>query len=295
VTRSPLTDPRPDTEGPDARHRSEGRLHRPAAVLTGAITAGALALAGFAAMSPGATLDGDKVGTTLSQAGPEVGTEAVQELDRAAGVLRSGQDAERAERLQQARKDLKGSAAAAADASKAVKKRSEQIEAERKQAEQAAAEQRAAEQAAAEEQAAEQAAAEEQAAEERAAAEQAAPEQAASRSEERAPAPEQAPVASGDPRSIARSMLGSYGWGGDQFGCLDSLWQRESNWNPYAQNPSSGAYGIPQSLPGGKMASAGADWQTNPATQIRWGLGYISQVYGSPCGAWAHSQSVGWY
>lgn len=81
----------------------------------------------------------------------------------------------------------------------------------------------------------------------------------------------------------------------DQWSCLDALWQRESNWNPSAMNPSSGAYGIPQSLPGSKMASAGADWRTNPATQIRWGLGYIKGRYGSPCGAWGHSQSVGWY
>ena len=70
---------------------------------------------------------------------------------------------------------------------------------------------------------------------------------------------------------------------------------RESGWNPSAQNASSGAYGIPQSLPGSKMASAGADWATNPATQIKWGLGYIQDRYGSPCGAWGHSESYGWY
>ena len=86
-------------------------------------------------------------------------------------------------------------------------------------------------------------------------------------------------------------MLGSYGWGDDQFGCLVSLWNKESGWNYQAYNRSSGAYGIPQALPGSKMGSAGADWQTNPATQIAWGLGYISGRYGSPCGAWAHSQS----
>ena len=90
-------------------------------------------------------------------------------------------------------------------------------------------------------------------------------------------------------------MLADYGWGSDQFSCLDSLWQRESNWNPQARNPYSGAYGIPQALPGEKMASAGSDWQTNPATQIKWGLGYIKDRYGSPCAAWEHSQSVGWY
>lgn len=99
-----------------------------------------------------------------------------------------------------------------------------------------------------------------------------------------------------DPRSLAAAMAAErYGWGADQFQCLDSLWVKESNWNHTAQNPSSGAYGIPQSLPGDKMSSHGPDWQTNPATQISWGLDYISQVYGTPCGAWAHSQSVGWY
>jgi hypothetical protein len=73
------------------------------------------------------------------------------------------------------------------------------------------------------------------------------------------------------------------------------LWYRESGWNPSAENPSSGAFGIPQALPGSKMASAGADWATNPATQIRWGLSYIQSVYGTPCGAWSHEESAGWY
>jgi hypothetical protein len=98
-----------------------------------------------------------------------------------------------------------------------------------------------------------------------------------------------------DPREIARALLGEFGFSPDQFGCLDSLYTRESNWNVFADNPTSSAYGIPQALPGSKMASAGADWATNPVTQIRWGLGYIQDRYGSPCGAWSHSQSVGWY
>lgn len=96
-------------------------------------------------------------------------------------------------------------------------------------------------------------------------------------------------------QAIAQSMMASYGWGSDQFSCLVSLWNRESGWNYQAYNASSGAYGIPQALPGSKMSTAGADWQTNAATQIRWGLGYISGRYGSPCGAWSHSESVGWY
>ena len=90
-------------------------------------------------------------------------------------------------------------------------------------------------------------------------------------------------------------MAAQYGWGDDQFGCLVALWAKESGWNANAYNASSGAAGIPQALPGSKMASAGADWATNPATQITWGLGYISGRYGTPCGAWDTSQSQGWY
>ena len=85
------------------------------------------------------------------------------------------------------------------------------------------------------------------------------------------------------------------GWTGSQWTCLEKLWTKESNWNPTADNPTSSAYGIPQSLPGSKMASKGADWATNPATQIAWGLDYIAGSYGSPCGAWSHSQAVNWY
>ena len=103
------------------------------------------------------------------------------------------------------------------------------------------------------------------------------------------------PTPSGTAQSIARAMLSSFGWSpSTQFGCLVDLWNRESGWNTHASNPS-GAYGIPQSLPGSKMASAGPDWQNNATTQIKWGLGYISSRYGSPCGAWGHSQSTGWY
>ena len=90
-------------------------------------------------------------------------------------------------------------------------------------------------------------------------------------------------------------MLGSYGWPSSQFGCLVSLWNLESGWNVYASNPSSGAYGIPQALPGSNMASAGPDWQSNAATQIRWGLTYIQGTYGSPCAAWSHEEADGWY
>ncbi|MCB7136999.1 G5 domain-containing protein [Cellulosimicrobium marinum] len=98
-----------------------------------------------------------------------------------------------------------------------------------------------------------------------------------------------------DPRAIGRALAAERGWTGAQWTCLENLWTKESNWNPSADNPTSSAYGIPQALPGSKMASAGADWATNPATQISWGLGYIASVYGTPCGAWSHSQAVNWY
>jgi hypothetical protein len=104
-----------------------------------------------------------------------------------------------------------------------------------------------------------------------------------------------APAPSGSAQSVAESMLGSFGWSPSQFSCLRPLWAGESGWSVTASNPSTGAYGIPQALPGSKMASAGPDWQTNAATQIRWGLGYIEDTYGSPCAAWSHEQADGWY
>lgn len=100
----------------------------------------------------------------------------------------------------------------------------------------------------------------------------------------------------GDPRGIARAMMAeTFGWGSGQFSCLSSLWERESGWNVRASNPSSGAYGIPQALPGSKMGAYGSDWQRNPVTQIRWGLSYIRGTYGTPCGAWSAFRSKGWY
>lgn len=86
-----------------------------------------------------------------------------------------------------------------------------------------------------------------------------------------------------------------YGWESDQFGCLSQLWDRESHWNPNAHNRSSGAHGIPQAMPGSKMASFGSDWYSNPATQVKWGANYIKGRYGNPCGALGHSNTTGWY
>lgn len=99
----------------------------------------------------------------------------------------------------------------------------------------------------------------------------------------------------GSAQAFAFQEVVARGWDEAQYSCLVSLWHKESGWNHLAMNRSSGAYGIPQSLPAEKMASAGPDWATNPETQIRWGLGYIEGRYGQPCAAWAHSQQRNWY
>lgn len=105
-------------------------------------------------------------------------------------------------------------------------------------------------------------------------------------------------VAGGSNEALANQMAASgYGWTGSQTTCLDELWTEESGFRADALNQQSGAFGIPQALPASKMASAGADWQTNPATQIRWGLGYVAGRYGTPCAAWAFetSHTPNWY
>lgn len=99
----------------------------------------------------------------------------------------------------------------------------------------------------------------------------------------------------GSAQAYAAGAIAARGWPSSEFDCLYALWAKESGWRVNAYNASSGAYGIPQSLPGSKMATAGADWETNPATQIEWGLGYIAGRYSTPCGAWAKSQASGWY
>ena len=96
-------------------------------------------------------------------------------------------------------------------------------------------------------------------------------------------------------RALGCALLLEAGYGLDQMPCLDKLWTRESNWTISSENKSSGAYGIPQALPGDKMAAYGSDWRTNAVPQIRWGLNYIKSRYSTPCGAWDHSQATGWY
>jgi len=102
-------------------------------------------------------------------------------------------------------------------------------------------------------------------------------------------------LSSQDPRDIARALLPQFGFSASEFTCLDELYTRESGWDVHADNPTSDAYGIPQALPGSKMATAGADWMNDAATQIRWGLEYIRGSYGTPCAAWGHETTFGWY
>ncbi len=143
------------------------------------------------------------------------------------------------------------------------------------------------------EKAAADAAAEAQRQAEKAAAEAAAAE--AQRQAEAAEALARVNTPAGAKDYAAQLAAEKYGWGSDQFSCLVSLWTKESGWNYQAYNNDGGATGIPQALPGSKMSSFGADWQTNAATQIAWGLDYIDRGYGTPCSAWGHSQAVNWY
>jgi uncharacterized protein YabE (DUF348 family) len=107
-------------------------------------------------------------------------------------------------------------------------------------------------------------------------------------------APSAPPPSPGTAKAIARDLAAKRGWGDEQFNCLVILWNNESGWNVHAANPS-GAYGIPQALPGSKMASAGPDWQNSATTQIKWGLAYIADRYNTPCGAWSFWQGAGYY
>lgn len=98
-----------------------------------------------------------------------------------------------------------------------------------------------------------------------------------------------------DPKEIARRLMPEYGLSTEEFGCLDELWMSESDWDPHADNPTSTAYGIPQALTGGTHNNLPSDYMTNPVSQIRWGLWYIKNSYGSACSAWEFKQANNWY
>jgi hypothetical protein len=110
-----------------------------------------------------------------------------------------------------------------------------------------------------------------------------------SRSSEREVSP------TGRNQRIGKELAAARGWDGRQWNCLRDLWIKESGWSTRSSNASGTAWGIPQALPGSKMAKFGSDWRTNPVTQIKWGLHYIDNRYGTPCKAWGHFQSRNWY
>ncbi len=217
------------------------------------------------------------------------------------GADQSGQQRARSSALGKQSAEI--SSAVEAAKMKAAKAKAAKAKAAKEQAaKEQAAKAKAAKAKAAKEQAAKAKAAKEQAAKEQAAKEQAAKEQAAKAKADKAAADKRKVAALGyDPQvtdlhAIAGQMMATkYGWGAGEYSCFDKIIVSESGWNPHATNASSGAYGLPQALPGSKMASAGADWQTNPVTQIRWGLSYIRSSYGSPCSAWSFHLSHGWY
>ncbi|WP_159704783.1 hypothetical protein [Arthrobacter sp. 18067] len=191
--------------------------------------------------------------------------------------------------------EISASLDAAAAKGAADRAAADKVAAEKAAVEKAAADQAAAEKAAAEKAAADQAAAEKAAAD--AAAKQAADAAAAAAAAEAAAAAA-APKAVDDPaaaKAYAASILGNYGWSASEMTALNTLWEKESNWKTTATNASSGAYGIVQSLPASKMATAGADWQTNYQTQIKWGLNYIKERYGSPSAALGFHLANNWY
>ena len=164
------------------------------------------------------------------------------------------------------------------------------------QARQAAADQKAAAAKAAAKEAADRKAAEKRAAAE--AVKKRAAQEAAQAKAAKEKAAAEAQAARNNPagaKAYAEAALASFGWGAGELGCLETLWHKESEWDLNATNPSSGAYGIPQALPGNKMAAAGADWQTNVQTQVDWGLGYIESRYGSPCSALNFHLANNWY
>ena len=180
--------------------------------------------------------------------------------------------------------------AAEASADAAAAKKAAQAD----EARQAAADQKAAAAKAAAKEAADRKAAEKRAATE-AAKQRAAQEAAQAKAAKEKAAAQAARNNPAGAKAYAEGALASFGWGAGELGCLETLWHKESEWDLNATNPSSGAYGIPQALPGNKMAAAGADWQTNVQTQVDWGLGYIESRYGSPCSALNFHLANNWY
>jgi colicin import membrane protein len=281
-----------DQTRPSARHRDEHNapLTKSQAILKNAARQGKSGhrmsvVAGVVAAALGVASLGTAANAALNL--PE--TSRVAET-QAAAQLSDNRSASTEAAAEKSAADRAAAAKAAADKAAAEKAVADKAAADKAAADQAAAEKAAAEKAAADQAAAEKAAAD-------AAAKQAADAAAAAAAAEAAAAAA-APKAVDDPaaaKAYAASILGSYGWSAGEMTALNTLWEKESNWKTTATNASSGAYGIVQSLPASKMATAGADWQTNYQTQIKWGLNYIKERYGSPSAALAFHLANNWY
>ncbi|WP_426998193.1 hypothetical protein [Pseudarthrobacter sp. N5] len=194
--------------------------------------------------------------------------------------------------------ELSRASSTSAAAPAAVASADAQAQAQAQASEAAALKKAAAEKTAAETSAAAKVAQDKAAADSAAAAQATAAEDSRKASEAAAAAAAAIPVAVDDPaaaKAYAASQLAAYGWGQDQMQALSTLWDKESGWKTTATNSSSGAYGIVQSLPGTKMASVGTDWESNYKTQIKWGLNYIKERYGSPSGALSFHYANNWY
>ena len=290
-----------DQTRPSARHRDEHNapLTKSQSVLKNAARQGKSGhrmsvVAGVVAAALGVASLGTAANAalTLPEASRVAGTQASAQVNTNKSAEISASLNAAAEKGAADRAAADAAAKAAADA--AAKAAADKAAAEKAAADQAAAAQAAAEKAAAD-QAAAQAAAEKAAAD--AAAKQAADAAAAAAAAEAAAAAA-APKAVDDPaaaKAYALSILGNYGWGPGEMTALNTLWEKESNWRTTAMNASSGAYGIVQSLPASKMATVGPDWETNYQTQIKWGLNYIKERYGSPSAALGFHLANNWY
>ena len=256
------------------------------------LVSGTTALVVSATLAGGVAVAVDRPSSASAASATATASNQAAEAARAQAAAAAKAEAARKQAAAEAaRKAAEAKRKAAAKAA-AKHKAAAKAAAKRKAAAKAAAKRKAAARAAAARKA--QRAAERRAAERRAEKRRAAKRRAAARSHRVSRSIERRSISGGSPKSIARGMVASR-WGSGQFSCLDRLWSKESGWRVTANNPSSSAYGIPQALPGSKMASAGPGWRTNARTQISWGLNYISASYGSPCAAWAHSRSHNWY
>lgn len=260
------------------------------AVGASAVALAVAAGAGVAFALPGTTTT--QVATAVPVAAvvtPEITEQQAREL------LTTSRDAEREALTTEVNDAAAERSASLAATGQAIDKAETDIQAQRAADAKAAAEKAAADKAAKEQAAKDKAAAAQAAKDKAAAADKAAADKAAAQASAADTKKLGSPTKAANKETARQLALSLYGWGEDQFTCYDNIIMRESVWDQFADNPTSSAYGIPQALPGNRMASEGADWKTNPATQIKWGLKYVKERYGTPCQAWSFKKAKGWY